>query len=89
MDPKNPLHTVCLPSSSNCKLLSWSVCPGDRVRKGRALCSYTTELVGGGGGDGERIGSITGDDERFQLKSSVVGVVKEIMAAAGASVDPG
>ncbi len=85
MESPQPLHWVSLPATSVCKLLSWSVHPGEKVRRGRALCSYTTEVVGGeetGGGGG-------GDEERLQLKSSVVGVVKELMVAAGDRVHPG
>ncbi len=83
MEPEYPVHTVSLPSSSVCKLLNWNVRPGERVRKGKALCSYTTEVVGGGGEGGG------GDEERLQLKSNVVGVVREVMVAAGESVHPG
>lgn len=38
----------------------------------------------GGGGRGEG-----GGEERLHLKSSVVGIVKEVLVAAGESVHPG
>ena len=79
MDPNPPTHLIPLHASISCKLLSWNVTEGERVRKGTVLCGYTQEL-----GDGS-----DSMEEKLQLKSSVVGVVKELLVQAGEVVPPG
>lgn len=79
MDPNPPAHLIPLHTSIFCKLLSWKVANGERVRKGTVLCGYTQEL-----GDGS-----DSMEENLQLKSSVVGVVKELLVQAGELVPPG
>ena len=79
MDPDPPTHLIPLHTSISCKLLSWNVAEGERVRKGTVLCGYTQEL-------GEDSDPMEG---KLQLKSSMVGVVKELLAQAGEVVPPG
>ena len=55
------------------ELVCWHVAVGGRVRKGSPLCSYTTA---------------PGTDHT-QLKSAVVGVVRELLATEGAAVEAG
>ena len=44
MDPDPPTHLIPLHASISCKLFSWNVAEGERVRKGTVLCGYTQEL---------------------------------------------
>lgn len=78
MDAAHPIHPIPLHSSIPCKLLAWNVDVGERVRKGSLLCVYTQDL-----GDCDPM------EGRLQLKSSVVGVVKEVLVQAGEMVPPG
>ena len=78
MDPEHPIHSVPLHSATPCKLLAWNVDEGERVRKGSLLCVYAQEV-----GDSDPM------EGRLQLKSSVVGVVKEVLVQAGEMVPPG
>ena len=79
MDEAVPsLHTFSISASVPCKLVRWHVQLGDRVQKGRALCTYVQQA------DGGRM------DEREQsLRSSVVGIVAELLQKEGTVVQPG
>ena len=79
MDPGPPTHLIPLHTSISCKILSWNMAEGERVRKGTVLCGYTQEL-------GDDSDSMEG---KLQLKSSVVGVVKELLVQPGEVVPPG
>lgn len=71
------LHSLSLSSSSDCKLIAWKVCAGDKVRNGTPLASYTS--------------SPSDDDPSstlLQLKSSMAGVVKELLCEIGDVVKP-
>lgn len=78
MDAEHPIHPIPLHSSIPCKLLTWNVDVGERVRKGSLLCVYTQD-----------VGDCDPMEGRLQLKSSVVGVVKEVLVQAGEMVPPG
>lgn len=78
MDAEHPIHPIPLHSSIPCKLLAWNVDLGERVRKGSLLCVYTQE-----------VGNCDPMEGRLQLKSSVVGVVKEVLVQAEEMVPPG
>ena len=70
-------HSMCLSSSSRCKLITWKVNPGDRVRNGTPLATYTSNL--------------SRDEQSpaaMQLKSSVVGVIKELLCDSGDVIQP-
>ena len=64
------------------------MCVGDKVCKGTVLASCVQSVchVGGGGG-GEEVGG--GKETTVQVKSSVVGVVKELMFTPGDIIQPG
>ena len=73
-----------LPFPFPCRLSSWAVGAGDKVCKGSLLgsCVQSVGLGGGGGGEGEK-------EATLQVKSSVVGVVKELLFAPGDVIQPG
>ncbi len=71
-----PIHSFFISSTSHAKITSWSVAPDDKVRRGVVLLSYT--LNDGGG-----------QSDCRQLKSTLVGVVRERTYNVGDIVPPG
>ena len=87
-----PVQNVILPFPFSCQLNSWSVTVGSKVRKGTLLCTCIQNVGGGGGGGGEDGGEEEGgrgEETKLQIKSGVVGVVKELMFDGGGVMQPG
>ena len=98
----SPVQKVILPFPFSCQLNSWSVTVGSKVRKGTLLCTCVQNVgggggAGGGGGGGGGGGSEDGGEEeggrgeetKLQIKSGVVGVVKQLMFDVGDVMQPG
>ena len=83
------VHPVALPTSVAGRILSWRVGPGDRVRKGFPLCTYTHAPRGLGEGGGAEGGGAVKGEEKLQLKASVMGVVKEVLVQPDETILPG
>ncbi len=72
-----PIHSFIISSTSHAKVTSWNVAPGDKIRKGVVLLSYSLN------------DSNNPSDCSSQLKSSLVGVVRETAYNVGDTVPPG
>lgn len=79
MDEVPPsIHTFSISASVPCKLVRWYVQLGDRVQKGRTLCTYVQQVDGG-----------RWEEREQNVRSSVVGIVAELFQKEGAVVQPG
>lgn len=76
-ESSNPLCSLQLPSSSACRIVKWVAEPGNRVRKGAVLVTYTVDL------------SSAEPESELPLKSTFVGVVRERLFEEGEIVQPG
>ena len=90
MSEEVPVCDTTLPFHFPCRLRSWAVGVGSKVCKGSLLCTcvQSVGVVGGGGGEGGE-GRGEGKETTLQVKSAVVGVVKELLYAPGDIVQPG
>lgn len=73
-----PTHAIFISASVPCKLVRWHVQLGDRVQKGRMLCTYVQQADSG-----------SWDEREQNVRSSVVGVVIELLQKEGAVIQPG
>ena len=91
MSEELPICETTLPFHFPCRLSSWAVGVGSKVCKGSLLCScvQSVGVAGGGGGGGEGEGRGGKETTTLQVKSGVVGVVKELLFSPGDIVQPG
>ena len=79
-DQDTPIHSFFISSTSHAKITSWNVAVDDKVRRGVVLLSYALH-------DGDGVQSNCNKDG--QLKSTIVGVVRETLFKVGEMVPPG
>lgn len=72
------IHTISISASVPCKLVRWYVQRGDRIQKGRSLCTYVQQMDNG-----------CWEEREQNVRSSVVGIVNELLHKEGAIVEPG
>lgn len=87
MSEEVPICETPLPFHFPCRLSSWAVGVGSKVCKGSLLCSCVQSVGVVGGGEGEGGGGK--ETTTLQVKSGVVGVVKELLFSPGDIVQPG
>lgn len=75
-----PLQSLFLSPTTPAKITSWSVKPGDKVRRGMSLLMYSL--------DSSNDEMKTKEGMSLQLKSTVVGVVRETRYEVGVNVPP-
>ena len=82
-----PITNTTLPFPFPCQLGAWCVAVGSKVHKGSLLCScvQSVGVQGVGGGEGGKEEETT----TLQIKSGVVGIVRELMYSPGDIVQPG
>ncbi len=79
-DQDTPIHSFFISSTSHAKITSWNVAAGDKVRRGVVLLSYALH---------DRDGVQSNCSKEGQLKSTLVGVVRETLFKVGEMVPPG
>ena len=96
MSEEVSINSTTLPFPFPCQLNAWSIAVGSKVRKGSLLCSCVQSVGvktgvggGGGGGGGEEGEGGKQEEATLQIKSSVVGVVQELMYSPGDIMQPG
>lgn len=86
-----PIQTFILSSTSSAKIITWNVAPGDKVRRGVPLVTYSldnaTSTLHSSNGDSKS--TRTKEGVPLQLKSTLVGVVRETLHDVGVSIPPG
>ena len=83
-----PLHSFFISSTSSAKITCWNVAPGDKVRRGTGILSYSlVETTPSLQSDSGQSNCHT-DGSTQQLKSTLVGVVRETLYKEGEVVPP-
>lgn len=86
MSEEVPITNTTLPFPFPCQLGAWCVAVGSKVHKGSLLCSCVQSVgVGVGGGEGGK----EEEETTLQIKSGVVGIVRELLYSPGDIVQPG
>ena len=85
MSEEVPITNTTLPFPFPCQLGAWCVAVGSKVHKGSLLCSCVQSVgVGVGGSEGGKE-----EETTLQIKSGVVGIVRELLYSPGDIVQPG